>query len=125
MSERIELARGASASEHRSLRAVPGGEERASARPAARERFLTEPHEVRVVVPNDIDDPTTPSGGNVYDRRICIALARVGWVVREHPAYGGWPEPDAAAQARLAQLLATLPDRRTVLDRRTGRVERP
>ena len=29
---------------------------------------------VHVVVPADVDDPEVPSGGNVYDRRICSEL---------------------------------------------------
>jgi glycosyltransferase involved in cell wall biosynthesis len=40
--------------------------------------------EVHVVVPDGIDDPTRPSGGNVYDRRLCEELTRSGWTVREH-----------------------------------------
>jgi glycosyltransferase involved in cell wall biosynthesis len=71
--------------------------------------------DLHVVVPNDIDDPTTPTGGNVYDRRICTALGRLGWTVREHPAYGRWPEPDPADRAALARLVAALPDGATVL----------
>jgi glycosyltransferase involved in cell wall biosynthesis len=39
---------------------------------------------VHVVVPDGIDDPTKPSGGNFYDRRVCAGLAAVGWDVREH-----------------------------------------
>ncbi|MEA2136493.1 MAG: hypothetical protein QOC68_4402, partial [Solirubrobacteraceae bacterium] len=31
---------------------------------------MTEP-EVHVVVPEAIDDPARPSGGNTYDRRVC------------------------------------------------------
>ena len=39
---------------------------------------------VHVAVPDGIDDPTRPSGGNFYDRRVCAGLAAVGWDVREH-----------------------------------------
>ena len=39
------------------------------------------PPALHVVVPNDIDDPATPSGGNTYDRRICQGLAATGWSV--------------------------------------------
>ena len=33
-------------------------------------------HAVHVVVPDGIDDPARPSGGNVYDRRLCDGLDR-------------------------------------------------
>ena len=39
---------------------------------------------VHVVVPEGIDDPARPSGGNTYDRRVCRGLAALGWTVREH-----------------------------------------
>jgi glycosyltransferase involved in cell wall biosynthesis len=39
---------------------------------------------VHVVVPDGIDDPARPSGGNVYDRRVCAGLTAAGWDVREH-----------------------------------------
>ena len=34
---------------------------------------------VHVVVPDGIDDPARPSGGNVYDRHLCRGLASNGW----------------------------------------------
>ena len=68
-----------------------------------------------VVLPNDIDDPATPSGGNVYDRRICRGLAAAGWSVREHAVPGAWPRPGAAERASLARVLAPLPDDAVVL----------
>ncbi|SCF49685.1 Glycosyl transferases group 1 [Micromonospora carbonacea] len=66
--------------------------------------------EVHVVLPGDIDDPATPSGGNHYDRRACAALADAGWRVHEHPVPGDWPTPGPAARADLAARLAALPD---------------
>jgi glycosyltransferase involved in cell wall biosynthesis len=39
---------------------------------------------VHIVVPDGIDDPSRPSGGNVYDRRVCGGLAASGWTVHEH-----------------------------------------
>jgi glycosyltransferase involved in cell wall biosynthesis len=54
--------------------------------------------EVHVVVPESIDDPTTPSGGNVYDRRVCDGLAQSGWSVHEHPVAGVDALPDALAR---------------------------
>jgi glycosyltransferase involved in cell wall biosynthesis len=39
--------------------------------------------EVHVIVPEGIDDPTRPSGGNTYDRRVCDELAALGWSVQK------------------------------------------
>ncbi|WBB70827.1 glycosyltransferase family 4 protein [Micromonospora sp. WMMD812] len=71
--------------------------------------------EVHVVLPNDIDDPATPSGGNHYDRRVCRGLAEQGWRVHEHSVPGDWPHPDGTARAALAGVLAALPDGAVVL----------
>jgi glycosyltransferase involved in cell wall biosynthesis len=71
--------------------------------------------ELHVVVPDGIDDVTAPSGGNLYDRRVCTGLAGDGWAVRELPVAGGWPHPDAAARAALAGTLAAVPDGAVVL----------
>jgi len=68
-----------------------------------------------VVLPNDIDDPATPSGGNVYDRRICRELAAEGWSVREHAVPGAWPHPDGRDLLRLTRTLRALPDGSLVL----------
>lgn len=46
--------------------------------------FAGAPTTVHVVVPDGIDDPMRPSGGNFYDRRVCAVLAALGWDVREH-----------------------------------------
>ncbi len=37
--------------------------------------------ELHFVVPDGIDDPRRPSGGNVYDRRVIDGLAGLGWTV--------------------------------------------
>ena len=71
--------------------------------------------ELHVLLPNDIDDPAAPSGGNSYDRRLCAGLAELGRPVREHPVRGGWPRPDAADRARLRGVLAALPPGAMVL----------
>jgi glycosyltransferase involved in cell wall biosynthesis len=71
--------------------------------------------DVHVVLPNDIDDPATPSGGNAYDRQVCRGLAASGWRVREHAVYGAWPRPSVAERAELARVLAGLPDNSVVL----------
>jgi glycosyltransferase involved in cell wall biosynthesis len=70
---------------------------------------------LHVVVPNDIDDPARPSGGNVYDRRVCHGLAAHGWAVHEHAVPGAWPRAGAAERSGLARILAALPDDALVL----------
>ena len=71
--------------------------------------------ELHFVVPDTIDDPALPSGGNVYDRRLSDAVIGLGWKVQEHQMPGSWPCPDRRSQARLSTVLADLPDRSTVL----------
>jgi glycosyltransferase involved in cell wall biosynthesis len=70
---------------------------------------------VHAVLPDGIDDPAQPSGGNVYDRRLCQGLVALGWSVREHEVAGGWPHPDAASLAALAGVVAQIPDGAAVL----------
>ena len=70
---------------------------------------------LHVILPNDIDDPATPSGGNAYDRRVCRGLATLGWSVREHAVRGAWPSPLPAERAGLARVLAAVPDGAVVL----------
>jgi glycosyltransferase involved in cell wall biosynthesis len=65
---------------------------------------------VHVVVPDGIDDPARPSGGNAYDRRVCRALEEIGWPVHVHPVPGSWPRPDSAAYAALADVVQGIPD---------------
>ena len=65
---------------------------------------------VHVVVPDGIDDPVRPSGGNVYDRRVCRELAETGWPVHVHTVPGSWPRPDEAAYAALAGVVQDVPD---------------
>jgi glycosyltransferase involved in cell wall biosynthesis len=71
--------------------------------------------QVYVILPNDIDDPATPSGGNAYDRRVLRGLAALGWSVREHAVHGAWPSPLPAERAGLARVLATVPEDAVVL----------
>ena len=54
--------------------------------------------EVHVIVPEGIDDPARPSGGNTYDRRVCHGLAALGWTVHEH-AVPAWPRDGDLARA--------------------------
>jgi glycosyltransferase involved in cell wall biosynthesis len=70
---------------------------------------------VHVVVPDGIDDPARPSGGNVYDRHLCRELALAGWSVHEHAVPGGWPRADAGSLAALAAVVEPIPDDAVVL----------
>jgi glycosyltransferase involved in cell wall biosynthesis len=70
---------------------------------------------VHVVVPDGIDDPARPSGGNAYDRRVCHGLAEAGWSVRVHAVPGSWPRPGAASSAALAGAVQQIPDGAVVL----------
>ena len=70
---------------------------------------------VHVVLPEGIDDPARPSGGNVYDRRLCRGLTSLGWRVHEHAVAGGWPRPEPAALAALSAVLDAIPDDAVVL----------
>jgi glycosyltransferase involved in cell wall biosynthesis len=70
---------------------------------------------VHVVVPDGIDDPARPSGGNAYDRRVCDGLAAIGWSVHDRAVPGSWPCPDAAAWATLSGVIAGIPDGAVVL----------
>ncbi|MEU7718714.1 glycosyltransferase family 4 protein [Streptomyces tibetensis] len=70
---------------------------------------------VHFVLPGGIDDPTAPSGGNAYDRRVCLDLPGFGWQVTKHAVAGDWPRPAADARTELARALAALPDGAVVL----------
>ncbi|GGY85635.1 glycosyl transferase [Streptomyces olivaceoviridis] len=70
---------------------------------------------VHFVMPGGVDDPAAPSGGNAYDRRVCLDLPGFGWQVTRHAVPGTWPRPDAAAREALARTLRSLPDDSVVL----------
>jgi glycosyltransferase involved in cell wall biosynthesis len=70
---------------------------------------------VHVVVPEGIDDPARPSGGNSFDFRVCQGLAAAGWAVHVHAVPGSWPRPDAPSRAALAGALGRIPDGVVVL----------
>jgi len=70
---------------------------------------------VHAILPDGIDDPARPSGGNVYDRHVCHGLASLGWSVHEHPVRGFWHEPDAASFAALTGVVERIPDDAVVL----------
>jgi glycosyltransferase involved in cell wall biosynthesis len=70
---------------------------------------------VHVVVPEGIDDPARPSGGNTYDRRVCRRLAALGWRVHEQAVAGDWPRRDEAGHAAVAGAIQRIPDGAVVL----------
>ena len=70
---------------------------------------------VHFVVPDGIDDPARPSGGNVYDRHLCRGLTSLGWLVQEHPVPGSWPARDATSLAALDGVIRGIPDDGVVL----------
>ena len=70
---------------------------------------------VHAVVPDGIDDPARPSGGNVYDRRVLRGLAALGWLVCEHAVRGFWNRADAASFAALDGVVRQIPDGAVVL----------
>ena len=65
---------------------------------------------VHVVVPEGFDNPGLPTGGNIYDRRVCAGLAEAGWEVLVATVAGAWPVPDPAARSDLARVVAAIPD---------------
>ena len=70
---------------------------------------------VHVVVPDGIDDPARPSGGNSYDRHLCRGLSSLGWSVHQHAVPGCWPRRGAAALTALAGVVERVPDDAIVL----------
>jgi glycosyltransferase involved in cell wall biosynthesis len=70
---------------------------------------------VHFVVPDGIDDPARPSGGNTYDRNLCRGLTAIGWSVHEHAVSGFWSEPDASSFAALDGAMRRIPDEAVVV----------
>ena len=70
---------------------------------------------VHVVVPEGFDNPGRPSGGNIYDRRVCAGLAEAGWDVLVATVAEAWPVPGPDARADLARIVSAIPDGETVL----------
>jgi len=70
---------------------------------------------LHVVGTAGLADPARPSGGNIYNRRICDGLTALGWRVIQHVAPGCWPRPDRAAVHALGRLLAGIGDGAVVL----------
>ena len=70
---------------------------------------------VHVVAPEGFDNPGQPTGGNIYDRRVCAGLAEAGWDVLVTTVAGAWPDPGSGARADLARIVSAIPDSETVL----------
>jgi glycosyltransferase involved in cell wall biosynthesis len=70
---------------------------------------------VHVVVPDAVNDPLRPSGGNRYDRAVCDHLAVAGWQVHEHPIPDAWPRLSGAGCEALRRVLSHIPDGSLVL----------
>jgi glycosyltransferase involved in cell wall biosynthesis len=70
---------------------------------------------VHVVVPEGFDNPGQPTGGNIYDQRVCAGLAEAGWDVLVTAVAGAWPDPGSAARADLTRIVSAIPDGETVL----------
>lgn len=70
---------------------------------------------VHMVVPEGVDDPLRPSGGNTYDRRVSRDLAAAGWTVHVHPVPGSWPRADTQSTGALAGTVSRIPDGAVVL----------
>jgi glycosyltransferase involved in cell wall biosynthesis len=71
--------------------------------------------EVHAVIPEGIDDPARPSGGNAYDRRVCQGLAALGWTLHEHAIPDAFPKLGAAGHGALARDVRGIPDGAVVL----------
>ncbi len=70
---------------------------------------------VHVVVPDGIDDPARPSGGNTYDRHLCRELGSVGWATHAHAVPGFWGPPGGESFAALEAAVQQIPDDAIVL----------
>ncbi len=71
--------------------------------------------DVYFVVPDGIDDPARPSGGNTYDRHLCREVGGHGWAAHERAVAGFWSRPGAASFAALEETLRQIPDGAVVL----------
>src|ERR1700729_4001181 len=70
---------------------------------------------VHVIVPEGFDDPGQPTGGNIYDRRVCAGLAEAGWGGPVAAVATAWPVRGSAARAGLARVVSAIPDGENVL----------
>ncbi len=70
---------------------------------------------IHVIVPDAIDDPLRPSGGNSYDRKVCNGLTGAGHHVVEHAIPDAWPRLGSTGRIALEHLVPQLPDGALVL----------
>jgi glycosyltransferase involved in cell wall biosynthesis len=70
---------------------------------------------VHVIVPEGFDDPGQPTGGNIYDQRVCAGLAEAGWEVLVATVTAAWAVPGSGTRADLARVVSAIPDGETVL----------
>ena len=70
---------------------------------------------VHVIVPEGFDNPGQPTGGNIYDRRVCAGLAEAGWEVLVATVAAAWPVRGSGARADLTRVVSAIPDGETVL----------
>jgi glycosyltransferase involved in cell wall biosynthesis len=76
---------------------------------------------IHVVAPEGFGDPGQPTGGNIYDQRVCAGLAEAGWEVLVTTVAAAPPVPrpadgtGLAAGAGLARAVSAIPDGATVL----------
>ena len=70
---------------------------------------------MHVIVPEGFGDPGQPTGGNIYDLRVCAGLVEAGWDVLVRTVAGPWPVPGSGGRAELGRILPAIPDGETVL----------
>jgi hypothetical protein len=70
---------------------------------------------VHVIVPEGFDNPGQPTGGNIYDRRVCAGLAEAGWEVLVATVAAAGPVRGSGARTDLARVVSAVPDGETVL----------
>lgn len=60
-------------------------------------------------------DPSTPTGGYIYDRQILAGVAKLGWRTAVHSLDGSFPRPTPSALRAARAQFAAIPDGRTVV----------
>jgi glycosyltransferase involved in cell wall biosynthesis len=70
---------------------------------------------VHVVAPEGFDNPGQPTGGNIYDRRVCAGLAEAGWDVLVTTVAAARPVAGSDARDDLARIVSAVPDGEIVL----------